>query len=115
MERPSGVYLDDGTGVILLDLTPYMDGQAKRNVSHWRLERGMYILVLAVLDLIGDDLEVGLTVFVIKDLTSEPDRWSMWLCELVEHGLATFEVSEALGGETQENKHLDLVASPVAA
>ncbi len=91
------VLLDDGTGVVRLDLQHYYADRARwRHAPGW-VERGMYVLVLAIVDLTtAHSVPVA---YVIKDLSAEPDRLALWWCELV---------------DVRDKTPLDLGASPVA-
>ena len=78
------IQLDDGTGVCVVDFGEFYKKKKKQaSEAPLRLEIGMYVLVLAIRDLDADD-DLLLTGFVIKDLSSQPDRWTMWWCELIE-------------------------------
>jgi hypothetical protein len=91
------VLLDDGTGVVRLDLHNYCAQRARWLHAPGWVERGMYVLVLAIVDLTtAHSVPVA---YVIKDLTPEPDRLALWWCELV---------------EVRDKTRLDLGASPVA-
>jgi len=84
VEDTRGPYalLDDGTGVVRLDLQQYCAQRASwRHPSRW-LERGMYVMILAVVDTVGDSPAVD--AYAIKDLSSEPDRLALWWCELID-------------------------------
>ena len=76
------VTLDDGTGLLRVSLAPVCEAHAKHG-EPWNATRGMYVLVLAVLEIEEPGQPAASAIFV-KDLTGEPDRLAMWWCELMD-------------------------------
>jgi hypothetical protein len=85
-------HLDDGTGVAKIQLGQFYERQQKTTGGvKLSLERGMYVAVLGYVDL--GSLEV--VVSCVKDLSGQPDRFALWMCELIDRSHVPFEVEHA--------------------
>ena len=80
--------LDDGTGVAKIQLGQFYQRQQAMGVVELPLDRGKYVEVLGTVDL--GSLEI--VVNCIKDLSGQPDRFAMWMCELIDRDHVPFEV-----------------------
>ena len=69
--------LDDGTAVIELQLGQFVETQ-ENFAEPRKVGKGMYVAVLGIMS--GGVIEVS----SVKDLSSQPDRFAMWMCELID-------------------------------
>jgi len=76
-------HLDDGTGVFRIDLGQFYIQRARYKEESWRATRGMYVLLLAVVN-VENDVDHPAFCYVMKDLSDSPDRMAMWWCELLD-------------------------------
>ena len=83
--------LDDSTGVVEIHLDEHYE-QLRKFGETGNLAKGMYIAVLALLDASPD--KNILAAYSVKDLSSQPDRFAMWMCELVDRKVPSSLKSE---------------------
>ncbi|EKX44407.1 hypothetical protein GUITHDRAFT_109528 [Guillardia theta CCMP2712] len=81
-ETQTTAMVDDGSGVVSIDCTELYKVYDKYKDT-WRLAKGMYVMAQGIL---SKDADQRLHVICTKiaDLSANPDRFAMWMCEVVD-------------------------------